>query len=175
MKKVLVVSVAALVLAMAFAGTAEAKCGVGCLNRKVKKLSSGLAKAQQTITSQSKTIAQQGQAIASLSQTVSSQGSAIAGQEQAVAKATSQLGCIAEVPVSEYGEPGGAYGYVWDTGTETFDTTALDVPYPGEGVGAWFLIDKCNGAKTATVSGAGSAFAQQGGLRNLLQPQVRQP
>ena len=36
---------------------------------------------------------------------------------------------------------------------ETFQTTALDVPFKGEFVGAWFLIDGCNTARTASVQG----------------------
>jgi len=78
------------------------------------------------------------------------------------------------VPISQYGEPEEGYGYLYENPSETFRTTALDVPFEGESVGAWFLIDGCNGATTASVHTAKALAPPATGLGALLlQPQVR--
>jgi uncharacterized coiled-coil protein SlyX len=164
MKKLLAVSLATLALTLAFSTGAEATCNVTCLNHRVSSLGTALIKAQ-------KKIAAQGQTIADLSQQVSAQNQVISSQQNAVKKATSAIACMFEVPISEYGEPEEGEGYLYENSTETFQTTALDVPFKGEFVGAWFLIDGCNTATTASVQSASALAPRATNLRTLLQPQ----
>jgi hypothetical protein len=60
-------------------------------------------------------------------------------------------GCLAEVPVTAYGDPNGSFGYAYDKGggAATNDTTALDFTASGGSVSAWLLGDSCNSATTA--------------------------
>jgi uncharacterized coiled-coil protein SlyX len=180
MKKLLVASLAALVLVLAFSASAEAKCNVTCLGHRVKALATALTKAQ-------KTIATQGQAIASLTQKVSaqeqkttaqgqaisSQGNAINAQAQSIKQVNSALGCLFEAPLTEYGEPEGPFGYIFqyeDEETETlktFPTTALDVTTEGDFVGGWALFDGCNTTEIASAASR-SAIAPRRDLRTPL-------
>src|SRR3954454_1999208 len=155
MKRVLVITGALLVLMLAFAGSAEAKCGIGCLNHKVKKLTASLKKAEEAITAQSQTIVQQGQAL-----------TAANGAEAQTAKEVKALyTCFGEVPLSQYGEPDKKIGYLFETEPATVEpTTALDVAFEGEPVGAWFIADLCNTAETASVQAAHSVFPATIGL-----------
>lgn len=168
MKKALMVSVALLVLVLAFAGSADARCGVGCLNHKVKKLTTSLKQAEQAITAQNEVISQQSQAITA----------ANAGQAKTAKEMHSLVDCLAEVPLTQYGQPDGPLGYVVkyeDEGIEKDGvTTALDVTYSGDGVGAWALIDSCNTTDAVSASSR-TALAPTVDLRSLLQPQLRLP
>jgi hypothetical protein len=65
------------------------------------------------------------------------------------------LNCIAEVPFTSYGDPKGAFGYSYSKdGTTSHYTTALDITYSGDPVGAWMLADSCNSKKTASIAHA---------------------
>lgn len=177
MRKALVALAAVLVLSLVFSGGAQARCSLTCLNHRVKQLSSGLIKAEKTIAALSKTVTQQGQAIAAQNQAIAGQGAAIAALTQAAKFVKSLQTCLFEVPITEYGDPQEEVGYLFQLFNEshtleTLPTTALDVPFEGEPVGAWFLIDGCNSATTATVKTA-SALAPGTDLRTLLQPQRR--
>jgi uncharacterized coiled-coil protein SlyX len=174
MRRVLVALAAVLILTMSlgFATGAQAKCSVTCLNNRVKQLANGLIKAEKTIASLSKTVSQQAQTIASQGQTISQQNQAIGGFGQTREKVDALYECLFEVPITEYGNPEEEEGYLYKTETETLPTTALDVPFEGEPVGAWFLIDGCNPATTASVK-ATSALAPVTDLRTLLQPRRR--
>ncbi len=177
MKKVLVGSLAAMFLVFAFAGSAQAKCGDGCLNRKIVRLSKRLGQAEKTIKAQAQTIAQQSQAITGQGQTIAAQGQAINGQSQATKKVESFLfGCVFEAPLSVYGDPEGSFGYLFDTETETIKTSALDVTAEGDFIEAWALFDGCNPETvlSSSASGAPAASGQpsetSGELGDLLRP-----
>jgi uncharacterized coiled-coil protein SlyX len=167
MKKLLVASLAAFVLVLAFSPGAEAKCNVACLGHRVNTITTALIKAQKTIAAQGKTIAAlsgkvaaQEQKLASQSQAISSQGGAIAAQNQQLGKVNATFACFFEAPLTEYGEPEGPFGYLFQfekEGTpETFPTTALDVTYQGDFVGGWALFDGCNSAETPSAAARGA-------------------
>lgn len=159
MKKIPVVAVALLVLVLAFTGSADAKCGVGCLNHKISKLTKSLKKAEEAIAAQSQTIAQQSQAL-----TVAN-----GAQAQTVKEVRALYTCFAEIPLADFGEPKKEIGYVFKTGPATTEvTTALDVPEEGEEVGAWFIADLCNTKETASVQAAHSVFPGATGLGGSL-------
>jgi hypothetical protein len=157
MRRILVATAAVLALSAVFAGGAGAKCSVSCLNRKVKQLSSALIKAEKAIASLNKTVAQQGQAIAA-------QNQAIAGLSQSAKFVQVLEKCLFEAPLTQYGDAAGAFGYLFDTGTETVKTTALDITEIGDPIDAWFVLDACNtqtvrtaGVTTGVFPGASSA------------------
>jgi hypothetical protein len=55
------------------------------------------------------------------------------------------LNCEADLPLSQYGDSEGSFGYEFSNdGVSTIFTTALDVTASGDDVGAWFIIDTCN-------------------------------
>jgi hypothetical protein len=156
MKKALVVSAALLVLGLAFTASADARCGVGCLNHKVKKLTAGLKKAEEAIAAQGQTIAQQAQALTAAN-------GALARTAKEV---TSLFTCLGEIPLSEFGEPKKGIGYVFETAPATTElTTALDLTEEGEEVGAWFIADVCNTGETAAIGAARNVFPAVIGLQ----------
>lgn len=176
MKRVLVTAIALLALALAFTGSAEAKCGVRCLNQQVKKLAKGLQKAEQTIATQGRAIALQGQTITQQSQAIATLRNE-AGD--AGKKVNALYSCLAEIPLTQYGEPEGPLGYIfkYENEAELFEeipTTALDATYAGDVVGGWALFDECNTATTVSGAAAG-ALTDSIGLRSFLQPQVLRP
>ena len=168
MKKLLVASLAALALALVFSSGAEAKCNVACLGHRVNTLTTALIKAQKTIATQGKTItalsskvAAQEQKVTSQGQAISSQGGVINSQGQAIGKVRSTFECLFEAPLTEYGEPEGPFGYLFEfekEGTpETIPTTALDVTYLGDSVNlGWALFDGCNTAETPSAAASGA-------------------
>jgi uncharacterized coiled-coil protein SlyX len=186
MKKLLVASLAALVLALAFSPGAEAKCSVTCLNNKVKGLANALIKAQKTIAAQGQAITElsrkataQEQKVAGQGQAISGQGGAINAQAQAIKQVNSTLGCLFEAPLTEYGEPEGPFGYVFQFENEaeeleTIPTTALDVTYPEDPVGGWALFDGCNTTNTASAVSS-SAIAPARSLRTQNRTQTPLP
>jgi hypothetical protein len=72
---------------------------------------------------------------------------------------TSLKSCLRELPVTVYGAPQGTFGYVYNDGTKTFQTTALDATFQGDSVSAWILDDACNPATTAAADGARGVLA----------------
>jgi hypothetical protein len=74
------------------------------------------------------------------------------------------LNCIVEVPFTAYGDPNGSFGYAYNKNGTTKYTTALDVTFSGDSVGAWMLADSCNSKKTASIAHAqmGSSSAGLG-------------
>jgi uncharacterized coiled-coil protein SlyX len=188
MKKLLVASLAALVLALAFSAGAEAKCDLTCLNHRVKALGTALTKAQKTIAAQSQAIgalnqkvAAQEQKVSAQGQAISGQGSAIGAQGQAIKQVNSALDCLFEAPLTQYGEPEGPYGYIFqyeDEETEelkTFPTTGLDVTYEGDFVSGWALFDGCNTTEFLSSTASRSAIAPRGSLSTHPGPQVHLP
>jgi hypothetical protein len=55
--------------------------------------------------------------------------------------------CEAVAPVTDYGDPNGSFGYVFDNndGAGPFFTSALDLTFPGDPVDAFMLVDVCHG------------------------------
>ena len=89
-KLFLLIASAVVVVALAGAGSADAKCGVKCLNKKVRTLSSQMSQAQATINQQAQQIAQTTQDLNQLHS------------------------CFAEAPLTDYGDASGSFGYVFD-------------------------------------------------------------
>jgi hypothetical protein len=171
MRRVFVALTALLVLGLGFGPEAGAKCSVSCLNHRVMQLSNGLTRAEKKIASLKQTVSQQGQAIASQQQ-------ALAALGQVGMKVDALYECLFEVPVTQFGEPGGPFGYLFQFENEaeeleTEPISALDVPYEGEPVGAWFLIDGCNSSGTAGLKAARALAPTAPNLGTLLQPQRR--
>jgi uncharacterized coiled-coil protein SlyX len=186
MKKLLVASLAALVLALVLSPAAEAKCNVTCLGHRVNTLTTTLIKAQKTIAAQDKAIttlsnkvAAQEQKVAGQGQAISSQSGAINSQGQAIGKVNAVLGCLFEAPLTEYGEPEGPFGYLFqieEEGTpETFPTTALDVTYENDFVGGWALFDGCNTAETPAEATASAVAPTTSGLLSRAATQAPLP
>jgi hypothetical protein len=168
MRRALLALAAVLALSLGFGASAQATCSVTCLNHRVRQLSSGLIRAQRAISSLKRTVSQQGQ-------TIAAQQQALSGLGETGKKVDTLYECLFEVPITEYGVPEEEEGYLYETATETFPTTALDVPFEGEFVGAWFLIDGCNPEETAGIdtARAARALAPATDLRTLMQPQRR--
>jgi uncharacterized coiled-coil protein SlyX len=173
MKKLLTASLAALALTLAFSAGAEAKCNVTCLNHRVNSLSTALIKAQKKIAAQDQSITGLSQQVSAQSQAISGQQSALSGLNQVSKKVDSLYECLFEVPVTQFGEPEEGEGYLYENSTETFQTTALDVPFEGEFVSAWFLIDGCNTATTASVRAARALAPRVTTLGPPVRPQSR--
>jgi len=171
MRRALVALTAILVLSLGASGSAQAKCSVTCLNHRIGQLSNGLIRAEKKISSLSRTVSQQEQTIAQQQQT-------IAGLGETGKKVDALYECLFEVPETQFGEPESPFGYLFQFENEeteeleTQPTSALDVPYEGEPVGAWFLIDGCNPTKTAGATAA-KALAPAASPSALLRPQSR--
>jgi len=64
--------------------------------------------------------------------------------------------CFAQLPLTRYGEEFGPSGYVFELqgeeGPLVFPTTALDVSYLKDPVGAWFWVNGCNAARITDKS-----------------------
>ena len=61
------------------------------------------------------------------------------------------LGCLAEGPITSYGDPSGTFGYAFDNndGLGPFLTSGIDWTTSGDPVDGWALFDICNGSTTA--------------------------
>lgn len=75
--------------------------------------------------------------------------SALEGRNAQLATwASSFQRCLGEVPISRYGEEQGPAGYVFQyqgpLGLGSLPTTALDVTYDPDPVGAWIWVNACN-------------------------------
>jgi hypothetical protein len=63
--------------------------------------------------------------------------------------------CVAEAPLTDYGDSAGTFGYVYDLGGGNYiDTTALDQTAAGDDVSFWLLGDACNSQVTASATTA---------------------
>lgn len=66
------------------------------------------------------------------------------------------LACIGELPVTQYGDPAGTFGYSFTgDGMTFFNTTALDGTASGDPVSAWVVVDNCNTTPTASAAARG--------------------
>jgi hypothetical protein len=155
-KVVLVIAGATLLLA----GSAEAKCNNSCLGHKitslqhkVNQLTGELKALSGTLNGLTGTVSGQGTTLNGLSGKVSGQGTTLNSLSGTVATQGKKLACYTEVPVTQYGDPNGTFGYSFTSdGVTFFDTTALDVTAPGDTVSAWALVDSCNTTTTATAA-----------------------
>ena len=154
-KLFLLIASAVVVVALAGAGSADAKCGVKCLNKKVRTLSSQMSQAQATINQQAQQIAQTTQDLNQLHS------------------------CFAEAPLTDYGDASGSFGYVFDNdgsgGDDPFFTSALDITSTDDVVTAWFLFDSCNTATSPGAAAAKSSIAPLAAVGALGPPQARTP
>jgi hypothetical protein len=68
--------------------------------------------------------------------------------EDRLAKVQAEMKCFGEIPLTRYGEALGPSGYLFKLerpeGPQTLATTALDMTYPNDPVGAWVLANACN-------------------------------
>lgn len=70
--------------------------------------------------------------------------------------------CLAEVPMTRYGDSGGTFGYAFSpaAGVAELDTTGLDVTRIGTKVQAWALFDGCNTSTTLPTTASVSRAAR---------------
>jgi uncharacterized Zn-binding protein involved in type VI secretion len=159
MRRVLIALTAVLAMSLYFTGGAQAICGGTCLNHRVRQLSSGLIKAEKKIASLSKTVSQQGQTIASQGQTIATQGTTISGLAQTTKFVKSLEECLFEAPFTQYGDPEGSFGYLFEEeGGGEIKTSALDISEEGSSILAWFIFDACNPQETLALNSVGGVF-----------------
>ncbi len=130
---------AALLTFLVFAGSSEGRCGLKCLNRQVNALRLQYLPLR----------------MQRLEERIDAQSAYVSWLEARDAKLEAEVSgllsfqhCTAEVPLSRYGEPTGPSGYVFrlegKEGPAFLPTTALDLTYPNDPVGAWALVNACN-------------------------------
>lgn len=154
-KKILVVGVLLLALAPA---TAAAKCQFACINHRLAEakglhLNERLEETEASLASQRQTIS----ALERRVGTLETWNAQIAAQ---AAETASRLAffrsCFGEVPISQYGQEAGPLGYVFQfkgpLGIEALTTTALDVTYDPDPVGAWLWVNACNRERISAKS-----------------------
>jgi hypothetical protein len=123
----------------------SASCGFGCLHRQIEAirrqtLPQRVSRLEERLTADEKLLTAQDQYIGWL------EGWATKLEAQALKFLEFQQ-CFAEIPLTRYGEPTGPSGYLFHLdGPEprSIPTTALDLTYPNDPVGAWVLVDACN-------------------------------
>lgn len=125
--------------------SAVAKCRFACVAHKVTDLRSLTLELSADLKEAENRLDQQAVAIEGLRGRVS----ATEGRNAQLATlAFNFQRCLGEVPISRYGEEQGPSGYVFRfAGGEsplTLATTALDVTYDPDPVGAWIWINTCN-------------------------------
>jgi hypothetical protein len=72
------------------------------------------------------------------------------------------VSCLQEYPVAIFGNRDGSFGYTYNDGTTTFNTTALDASLSGDPVNAWLFGDKCNTHQTAARNVSARVFGSFG-------------
>ena len=158
MKAKVVLAIAGATLLLA--GSAEAKCNNTCLGHKVtslqhkvNQLTGELKALSGTLNRLTGTVSGQGTTLNGLSGKVSGQATALNSLSGTVATQGKKLACFTDVPITQYGDPSGTFGYSFTSdGVTFFNTTALDVTAPGDTVSAWALVDSCNTTTTATAA-----------------------
>jgi hypothetical protein len=80
--------------------------------------------------------------------------------------------CLMELPVSEFGSPVGTYGYVYNNGTGSMYTTALDVPAGSTTVNNWVMYDSCN---TQVLASVRRAHSMGDGVFGPIAPEAQLP
>jgi hypothetical protein len=125
--------------------SAVAKCHFACVAHKVTGLHYLALELRAELGEAEERLDQQATAIEGL------RGYVTASEARNVQLATWASGfqrCLGEVPISRYGQEQGPSGYVFQLqGTDgpfTLPTTALDVTYDPDPVGAWIWANTCN-------------------------------
>lgn len=126
-------------------GHSAPRCRFACVAHKVTDLKTLTLSLQAELGEAEDRLDQQATAIEGLRGRVS----ALEGRNTQLASwASSFQKCLGEVPISRYGQEQGPSGYVFqlqgDEGPFTLPTTALDVTYDPDPVGAWVWINACN-------------------------------
>lgn len=136
--------IAALLLAL-FPASAVAKCRFACVAHRVtdlKILTLGLEAQQEE---DEERLRQQASALEGLRGRVSALE---ARDTQLASWVFGFQKCLGEVPISRYGEEQGPSGYFFqylgEGSFKTLATTALDITYPRDPVGAWIYVNACN-------------------------------
>jgi hypothetical protein len=169
MKRILIIGLTTSIVSVAMPAGAQAACGTACLRgkvssltREVKSLTTRVGSLSSTVSGLTTTVTGLGGTVGTLNTTVTGLGNvftALHGQEVTDEGTISTLQsydstlatCLAEAPVTEYGDPSGTFGYEYDNGSATLDTTALDGTASGDPVSAWILYDQCNTTPTAQI------------------------
>jgi hypothetical protein len=167
MRRFALTMLAAAGIALVSTEAAQAGCrGWRCINRQVTALRNQV----NGLRSQ----------LSGLSSALVAADARIASDETTINDDNQQLqtlfGCLAEAPLTQYGDPLGTFGYVFNPGGggSAFNTTALDVTISGGAVGGWALFDGCNTAKTAAPVAGSGRMAPALPLSSLQRPQARQ-
>jgi hypothetical protein len=124
---------------------AVAKCRFACVAHKVTDLRSLTLGLQAELEEADERLNQQASAMEGLRGRVS----ALEGRNVQLATwASGFQRCLGEVPISRYGQEQGPAGYVFQyqgpLGLGSLPTTALDVTYGPDPVGAWIWVNACN-------------------------------
>lgn len=139
-----ILSIAAILMAL-FPASAVAKCRFACVAHKVTDLRYLTLELQAELGEARERLNQQATAIEGLRSRVS----ALEGRNAQLATwAFNFERCLGEVPISRYGEEQGPSGYLFrlegPEGLFSLPTTALDVTYDPDPVGAWIWANTCN-------------------------------
>lgn len=134
-----------IVLLALFPTSVSASCGFGCLHHQIEAirrqaLPVRVLHLEERLSADEKRLEDQGQYITWLEERATT-------AEDKLAKFAAFQQCFGEVPLSRYGQELGPSGYLFRLeGPEalTLATTALDVTYPGDPVGAWVFANACN-------------------------------
>lgn len=142
MKRVL--AIATLVLAL-LPASAVAKCRFACLSHKVTDLKALSFELRERIEDDEERISQ----LVGFTVFYRTRSNSLeAANAQLATRLDNFQRCLGEVPVSRYGEEQGPAGYVFQyqgpLGLGSLPTTALDVTYGRDPVGAWIWANTCN-------------------------------
>ena len=121
---------------LAFAGLGEAGCRSRCLNEKFALIRKSHLN----------------QRLEVVERRLEAQDRYIAWLEERAQKVEDRLAsfqrCFTQLPITRYGEDLGPSGYIFNLegpeGLMTFPTTALDVSYAKDPVGAWLWVNPCD-------------------------------
>jgi hypothetical protein len=134
----------------------SASCGFGCLHRQIEAirrqaLPVRVLRLEERMASAERRLQAQDTYITSL------EARAITAEDR-LAKLSAFQQCFGEVPLSRYGQELGPSGYLFKLerpeGPQTLATTALDVTYPDDPVGAWVFANACNKERLRPISGS---------------------
>lgn len=128
-----------------FRSHAAPRCRFACVAHKVTDLKALTLGLQAELEEANERLAQQALAIEGLRGHLS----AVEGRNVQLATwAFNFQRCLGEIPISRYGEEQGPAGYVFQyqgpLGLGSLPTTALDVTYDPDPVGAWIWVNACN-------------------------------
>ena len=72
------------------------------------------------------------------------------------------VGCLGEVPLTQYGDPTNKFGYDYNStaGGPITQRTAIDATTSGTTVDVWMLFDQCNTSKKPSSSASTGHVAQ---------------